>query len=102
GGMGPREPGGAGGGARLGRRLLRRAAGREAPADDPLHEAAAELVARPLVARHDRPRARLARALDARRRVEGGGGGIPEPQVIVERDDSIAVVRLNRPKQLNA
>ncbi|TMM00844.1 MAG: enoyl-CoA hydratase [Actinobacteria bacterium] len=27
---------------------------------------------------------------------------MPEPQVIVERDDSIAVVLLNRPKQLNA
>ena len=44
---------------------------RKLPADDALREAAAQLVARPRVARDRRPRARLARAVDARRRGAG-------------------------------
>ena len=80
---------------------------REAPADDALREAAPELLARPRVARDDQPRARLARALDGDRGAAGGGAAVPgeasdEPLVLVERDGAIAVVLLNRPKQLNA
>src|SRR6185312_16652084 len=44
-----------------------------------------------------------ARALDARRRSTGGGEGISEALVLVERDHAgVAVVPLNRPQQLNA
>ena len=56
--------------------------GAEAAADDALREAAAQLVARPLVERDSRPRARMAGALDARRRGEGGD------RVISERSSS--------------
>ncbi|HZC28647.1 MAG TPA: enoyl-CoA hydratase-related protein [Gaiellaceae bacterium] len=60
-------------------------------------------MARSLLARDGEPRARLARALDARRGGAGGGEGIPESrQVVVERDEPVAVVLLNRPQQLNA
>ena len=51
-----------------------REAGAQAPRDDPLREAAAQLVARRLLARDGRPRARLAGALDAER---GGAGRDP-------------------------
>src|SRR5205823_9582956 len=88
--------------ARLRRRPVRREAGDEAAADDALREAAAQLLARPFLARDREPRARLARALDARRRSTGGGEGISESLVLVERDHAIAVVLLNRPQQLNA
>ncbi|HMH41740.1 MAG TPA: enoyl-CoA hydratase-related protein [Gaiellaceae bacterium] len=44
----------------------------------------------------------MARALDARRRSAGGGEGISEALVLVERDAPVAVVLLNRPQQLNA
>ncbi|HYY04416.1 MAG TPA: enoyl-CoA hydratase-related protein [Gaiellaceae bacterium] len=55
------------------------------------------------MARDGQSRPRLARTLDARRRGAGGGEGISEPrQVVVERDEPIAVVLLNRPQQLNA
>src|SRR5215211_9229891 len=54
------------------------------------------------MARDGWPCPRLARALDAERRGEGGDRAIPEPLVLVEREEPIAVVLLNRPKQLNA
>jgi len=54
------------------------------------------------VARDREPRAGLARNVDARRRGAGGGEGISEALVLVERADPIAVVLLNRPQQLNA
>jgi enoyl-CoA hydratase len=44
----------------------------------------------------------LAGALDARRRGKGGDREIPEPLILVEREEPIAVVLLNRPEQLNA
>ena len=77
-GVGARQPRRAARGARRGRRRVRREARDEAAADDPLREAAAQLLARPLLARDGRPRARLARALDARRRGAGGGAGISD------------------------
>ena len=43
----------------------------EAAADDPLRQAAAQLLARPVLARDRQPRPRLARPLDAERRGEG-------------------------------
>src|SRR5712691_8598571 len=100
--MGARQLGRSGGRPRREGRRGGREARNEASTDDALREAAAQLVARPLMARDGEPRARLARALDARRRGAGGGEGIPESQVTVERDGAIAVVLLNRPKQLNA
>ncbi|MGZ4414807.1 MAG: enoyl-CoA hydratase/isomerase family protein, partial [Gaiellaceae bacterium] len=54
------------------------------------------------MARDRKPRAGLARNVDARRRGAGGGEGISEALVLVERADPIAVVLLNRPQQLNA
>ena len=100
--VGPRQLGRARRRARReGRRGGREARG-QAPGDDALREAAAELVARRLLARDGRPRARLARALDAQRRGEGGDRAIPEALILVEREEPIAVVLLNRPKQLNA
>ena len=78
-----------------------------APADDALREASAELLAGPLVAPDRRPRARLARALHARRGGAGSRQGnswtraMPE-LTRVEREPPIATVLLDRPKQLNA
>ena len=69
--LGPRQPAVPARRARRGRRRVRREARPQAAADDPLREAAAQLVARHLVARDGRPCARLARALDARRRGAG-------------------------------
>ena len=63
--------------ARRGRRRVGREAGAEAARDDPLREAAAELVARHLLARDGRARPRLARALDARRRGPGRDPELP-------------------------
>ena len=57
--------GGSAGGARRGRRRAGREAGRPAAADDPLREAPARLLPRPGLARNDRPRTRLAGAVDA-------------------------------------
>ncbi|HEY8631100.1 MAG TPA: enoyl-CoA hydratase-related protein [Gaiellaceae bacterium] len=54
------------------------------------------------MARDREPRTGLARNVDARRRSAGGGEGISEALVLVERADPIAVVLLNRPQQLNA
>ena len=55
-----------GGRARPSGRRVRREARHEASADDALREAAAQLLARPFVARDREPCTRLARALDAR------------------------------------
>src|SRR5918992_3763622 len=102
GGMGPRElVGTARGAGRQGGRG-RREAGREAARDDALRETAAQFLARPFVARDRRTRARLAGALDARPRGQGGDRGIPDSLVLVEREEPIAIVLLNRPEQLNA
>ena len=57
---------------------LRREARGQASADRPLHEAAAELLARSRVAPDGQPRARLAGALDGDRGAEGGGRGFLE------------------------
>src|SRR5262245_33783797 len=100
--VGARQLGGAGGRARREGGRGRREASGQAPGDDEVREAAAELVARRLLARDRRPRARLARAVDAERRGEGGDRAISESLILVERDEPIAVVLLNRPKQLNA
>ena len=56
---------------------LGREARAQAARDDALREAAAELVARHLLARDGRPRARLAGPLDARRRGAGGDQALP-------------------------
>ena len=58
----------------------RREPRRQAPADRPLHEAAAQLLARPLLARDRQPRARLARALDGDGRASRGRGEVPVPE----------------------
>src|SRR5205823_536984 len=102
GGLGAREP------RRPGRRARRRRgrvggqARSQAPADDALREAAAQLVARHLVARDRRTCPRLARALDARRGGADGGAQVPGAGVtefaelenewagIVERRDASA------------
>src|SRR3954454_19430904 len=100
--MGARELGRSRGRARRKGRRGRGEARDQAAADDALREAAAQLLARPLVARDGQPRARLALALDARRRGAGGGEGISEALLVIEREEPIAVVLLNRPQQLNA
>ena len=101
-GMGSRQLGRSGGRARREGRRGRREARGQAPRDDALREAAAQLVARHLLARDGGTRARLARALDDERRGEGGDPAISEPLILVEREEPIAVVLLNRPEQLNA
>jgi enoyl-CoA hydratase/carnithine racemase len=63
--------------ARRGRRRLGREPRAQAAADDALREAAAERLARHGLAPDDRPRARLALALDARRRGPGRDPGVP-------------------------
>src|SRR4051812_23570952 len=84
--MGPRQPRGTGRRARRSGRRIRREAGREAAGDDPLREAAAELLARPLVERDGRPCPRLAVAVDAQR-----GGARRDPRI--PREPSRDVVR---------
>ena len=78
----------------------------ETPYDDPLREAAAQLLARPRLARHGRARSRLAVAVDAERGGAGSRAAVPGEEVsqlvLVERDGPIAVVLLNRPEALNA
>ena len=78
-GVGPDQPGRAARTSSTRRSTPTSSASPRSSADDALHEAAAELVARPLLARHRRPRARLARALDAERRDEGRDRRLPEP-----------------------
>ena len=92
--------------ARRDRGRAGREARRQAPADRALHEAAAQLLARPRLARDGEPRARLARALDGDRGAEGGRREVPGARgvsvVRVEREAPIAVLLLNRPEALNA
>ena len=75
--VGAREPVCARGGARCRRRRVGREARGAAPADDALRQAPAQRLARSRVAPDGRPRARLALALDARRRGAGRGAGVP-------------------------
>ena len=75
GGVGSRQPRGAGCRAGRDRRRAGREAGRQAPADGALHEAAAQLLARPRLARDDQPCPRLARPLDGDRGAEGRRSG---------------------------
>ena len=69
------------------RRRVGRQARAQAARDDEVREAAAELVAGHLVARDRRPRARLALALDARRRSAGRGPPLPRPLTILSGRD---------------
>ena len=85
----------------------RRQARAQAARDDPLREAAAELVARHLLARDRRPRARLARALDARRRGAGRDPAVPREgeavsEVLTAREGAVLTITLNRPEVYNA
>src|SRR6267378_3788868 len=102
GGVGPDQSRRPVGGARCRGRRVRREARGEASADHALCEAAAQLLARPLLARDGQPCPGLARALHAGRRGPGGGEGISETLVLVDRADPVAIVLLNRPQQLNA
>ena len=79
-GVGSRQPRRPRGRARRRRRRVGREARREAPADDALREAAAERLARPRLAPDGRPRARLARDVDARRRGAGRRARVPRPR----------------------
>src|SRR5919106_3611951 len=103
--VGPREPRRAGGGARRGGRPARREPRAQAPADDSLRKAAPQLLARPRLAPDDQPRTRLARPLDGDGGAAGGRPQVPGEElslVLVEREEPIAVVLLNRPDVMNA
>jgi enoyl-CoA hydratase len=103
-GVGARQSRRSAGRARCRSRSARREPRAQAPPDDALREAASELLARLRLAPDDQPRARLARPLHG----DGGAAGGRAPlygeamSVLVEREEPIAVARLNRPEQLNA
>src|SRR5262249_32903804 len=73
-------------------------------ADDAVREAAAQRLARPRLAPDGRPCARLARAVDARRRGAGRREGVPRTRqevamsdVLTAKSGSVFTVTLNRP-----
>src|SRR5215218_7496875 len=87
-GVGAREPSRACGRARRRGRPHGREPRPQAAADDPLREAAPQLLARPRVARDDQPCARLARALDGDRGAAGRDQALPGEEV---NDELIAL-----------